>query len=257
MPYADNNGVKIHYEVEGEGPPLVLQHGFTRSLQGWRDNGYVAALKNDYKLIMVDSRGHGASDKPHDPEAYEMKLRVGDILAVMDAEGVSKAHYWGYSMGGQIGFELAKRAPERFHSLILGGMHPYPRDASDFGQRIEILKQGMEAYVASLDTEPDPQSKALLLANDGEALAAALDKTQRWPGTEDVLASMTMPCLLFAGEADAFFEGSKKAAAHMPNSTFFSMPGLNHTEANQRSDLVLPHATRFLAGVSEKVVAAD
>ncbi|MCH7787371.1 MAG: alpha/beta fold hydrolase, partial [Chloroflexi bacterium] len=63
MPYADNNGVKIHYEVEGEGPPLVLQHGFTRSLQGWRDNGYVTALKDDYKLIMVDSRGHGASDK--------------------------------------------------------------------------------------------------------------------------------------------------------------------------------------------------
>jgi pimeloyl-ACP methyl ester carboxylesterase len=257
MPYTANNGVRIHYEVEGEGTPLVLQHGFSSSLLSWRDNGYVDALKGDYKLIMIDSRGHGASDKPHDPEAYDMKIRVGDVLAVMDAEGVSKAHYWGYSMGGQIGFELAKRAPERFHSLILGGMHPYKRDASDFGQRIKVLKQGIEAYIASMDPQPDPERKARLLTNDGDALAAALDKTQHWPGTEDVLASMAMPCLLFAGEADAFFEGSKDAASRIPNSTFFSMPGLDHGEANQRSDLVLPHATKFLAGVSEKAVAAD
>ena len=124
MPYADNNGVKINYEVEGEGTPLVLQHGFSSSLQSWRDNGYVDALKSDYKLIMIDSRGHGASDKPHDPESYDMKIRVGDILAVMDAEGIDKAHYWGYSMGGQIGFELVfahQKLEQPTHSRVVAG----------------------------------------------------------------------------------------------------------------------------------------
>jgi pimeloyl-ACP methyl ester carboxylesterase len=67
MPYATNDGVCIHYQEEGSGPPLVLLHGFTLSLEHWRDSGYVTALRDDSRLILMDPRGHGASDKPHDP----------------------------------------------------------------------------------------------------------------------------------------------------------------------------------------------
>ena len=98
MPYVDNSGVKIHYHVEGEGPPLVIQHGLTSSLENWYAYGYVEALKKDYRLILVDARGHGLSDKPHDPADYELGLRVRDILAVMDDVGVDKAHNLGYSL---------------------------------------------------------------------------------------------------------------------------------------------------------------
>src|SRR3954447_26749762 len=70
MPYASNDGVRIYYEREGSGPPLVLHHGFTRSLEGWRDNGYADVLNTEYELILMDARGHGRSDKPHDPAAY-------------------------------------------------------------------------------------------------------------------------------------------------------------------------------------------
>ncbi len=66
MPYVDNNGTRIHYHVEGEGQPLVLQHGFTSSIKNWYANGYVEQLAKEYQLIMVDARGHGNSDKPHD-----------------------------------------------------------------------------------------------------------------------------------------------------------------------------------------------
>ncbi len=66
MPYADNQGIRIHYRVEGEGPPLVLQHGFSQGMQRWYRAGYVNALKHDYQLILIDARGHGSSDKPHD-----------------------------------------------------------------------------------------------------------------------------------------------------------------------------------------------
>ncbi len=59
MPYVDNNGTRIHYHVEGEGPPLVLQHGFTSSLKNWYAYGYVEPLKKDYQLILIDARGHG------------------------------------------------------------------------------------------------------------------------------------------------------------------------------------------------------
>ena len=67
MPFADNAGVPIHYQVAGGGPPLVLQHGFTDSLESWAHYGYVAALQADFSEIRIDARGHGASGKPHDP----------------------------------------------------------------------------------------------------------------------------------------------------------------------------------------------
>lgn len=79
MPHAWNDKVRIHYEVEGSGPPLVLQHGITQTLDAWRRAGYVDALKSRYRLILVDARGHGASDKPHDPTAYRLASRAGDI----------------------------------------------------------------------------------------------------------------------------------------------------------------------------------
>ena len=125
MPYASHQGTRIHYQVEGEGPPLVLQHGFTGNLKRWYSFGYVDALKADYQLILVDARGHGASDKPHDSAAYALPLRVGDVLAVLDALHLDKADYWGYSMGGWIGFGMAKYAAQRVHSLVIGGAHPY------------------------------------------------------------------------------------------------------------------------------------
>jgi pimeloyl-ACP methyl ester carboxylesterase len=91
MPDATNDGVRIHYEREGNGPPLVLQHGFTGSLEGWRDSGYVDALKSAYELILIDARGHGRSDKPHDPAAYTLDKRAADVLAVLDDAGIERA----------------------------------------------------------------------------------------------------------------------------------------------------------------------
>ncbi len=70
MPYASNGAVRIHYVIEGAGPPLLLHHGFTGSSRDWETFGVVAVLRDSYQLIMLDARGHGASDKPHDPSAY-------------------------------------------------------------------------------------------------------------------------------------------------------------------------------------------
>ena len=93
--YAVNNGVRIHYEIVGSGPPLILQHGFTQSAKDWYRAGYVDALKPHYQLILVDARGHGESDKPHDAAAYTLSSRVNDIVAVMDSVGILRADYWG------------------------------------------------------------------------------------------------------------------------------------------------------------------
>src|SRR5437660_822133 len=104
MPYATNDGVRIHFEREGSGPPLVLHSGFTQQLADWQAyGGYVDALKGDYDLIRIDPRGHGASDKPHDAANHTYEQRAADVLAVLDALGVAEAIFWGYSMGGRVG----------------------------------------------------------------------------------------------------------------------------------------------------------
>ncbi len=256
MPYASNQGVRIHYEVEGNGPPLVLQHGLYRSLRDLRECGYVEGLKDDYRLILVDARGHGSSDKPHNVEAYGSEQRVGDILAVLDELTLSQVHYFGYSMGGWIGFALAKHAPERLHSLIIGGMHPYALDAESLNQRVEMLNRGMEATVASWEARSgrtiDPAKRARLLANDAKALVASALAIRDNPGFQDVLPTMTMPCLLFVGEADAPYPLAKEAVKHIPKVTFVSLPDLNHMEAFVRSDAVLPHITTFLETVTQE-----
>ena len=255
MPYAHNQGIRIYYEVEGEGPPLVLLHGLSGSFEQWHQAGYVEALKSDNQLILIDARGHGASDKPHDPEAYKMALRVSDVIAVLDDLNINKAHYLGYSMGGWIGWGIAKYAPERFHSLIIGGADPYERDPEEPNFWLELFKKGMDAYLAAL--EPmfgkrwTPEGKAMALANDLEALIALTSVRERL-GFEDILPTITMPCLLFVGEAAGEYAGAKECIKHMPNATFVSLPGLDHIEACFRIDLVLPHIRKFLAEVSEE-----
>ena len=157
MPYVDNSGVSIHYHVEGDGPPLVLQHGLTSSLRNWYAYGFVEELQKDYRVIMVDARGHGRSGKPHDPKDYDLKLRVNDVLAVMDDLGVSKAHYMGYSMGGRIGFGIVLHALDRFHSLVIGGVSANTANSDVPPEdRISLLRQGMAQYVADAEANEGP-----------------------------------------------------------------------------------------------------
>ena len=145
MPYANNHSVRIHYQVEGEGPPLVLQHGFTSSLQNWYAYGYVAALRQDYQLILIDARGHGQSDKLYDPQAYALRHRVEDVLAVLDALQVDNAHYLGYSMGGRIGFGIANRLAEAGARVVILNEQATPfdkiADAKLRGSISEVLPQ--------------------------------------------------------------------------------------------------------------------
>ena len=254
MPYTNNQGIRIHYQVEGEGPPLVLQHGFTQSVKRWHLAGYVDALKPNYQLILVDARGHGASDKPHDPAAYALSLLVSDVVAVLDDLRLNRAHFWGYSMGGWIGFGMVKYAPERVHALIIGGSDPYerrlPASSRTEGTSPEAF---VDAFLTRINLDPatlPPVIREELFANDFQALAAA---QQDRPSLEDILPAMTMPCLLYASDADPVYPKTRECAQHIPNATFISLTGLDHSAAFREAGLILPHITKFLRKVSEGV----
>ena len=124
MPFVTNRDVRIHYETIGNGPALVMHHGTFGSGADFIDLGYVDALKADHQVILLDSRGHGQSDKPHDSNSYDLALRASDVLAVLDELGVQKADYFGYSLGGWIGFDLAIHAPPNGGYLVRGKSIP-------------------------------------------------------------------------------------------------------------------------------------
>jgi len=246
MPYADSQGIRIHYQIEGAGSPVVLQHGMTQSIEDWYERGYVDALRGTHSLILIDARGHGRSDKPHETRAYSLASRVNDVVAVLDAEGTEKADFWGYSMGGWIGFGMAKFAPRRVNRLVIGGAHPYPRSMEGFRQVImTALAEGHGPFVALVERwyPLPPGYEARLREADLEALLALAQDRE---DLEPVLATIARPCCLYAGQADEMFAQAEQASRLIAGATFFALPGLGHGQAFVRSDLVGPQVTRFL-----------
>jgi pimeloyl-ACP methyl ester carboxylesterase len=247
--YALNKGIRIHFEIEGSGQPLILQHGLSNSLEYWRDFGYTKILKKYYKLILIDARGHGKSDVPKDPEVYDTSIMAKDIIAVLDHLNIDKAHYLGYSMGGYIGFDLAERYSERFYTLIIGGAQPYPEDFSDARKLVEAGTSVTSVILDFWDSVSAPlkqETRRQLLEHNPIPIRALFAKDR--PDMSHILSSMKMPCLVYVGEDDVpKFKKAKECVKHMTNGTFVSFPGLDHFEAQVRSDLVLPHIMKFLA----------
>ena len=247
MPFVTNSGVRIHYETIGNGPALVLHHGTFGSGADWIDLGYVDAVKADHQVIIPDSRGHGQSDKPHDPMAYDLALRTFDVIAVLDELGLQKVDYFGYSLGGWIGFNLAKHAPDRFRSFIFGGAHPYAEDMQPFR---DVMPRDRDAFAAMVDqavgNRLTPAMWTRWHANDLDALRAL---TQNRESNADGLPSMTMPCLLFVGELDPRLPLARQCASVLPNATFFSLPECDHAASAICSELVIPGLKAFLSKV--------
>ena len=263
MPYASNDGVRIYYEVEGSGPPLVLHIGFLGSLDDWRRQytRYVQALRDAYRLFLIDPRGQGRSDAPHDPSSYTLDQRVGDVLAVLDEENIQRVHYWGYSMGGWVGFALGASAPHRIVSLVLGGADPFAPDAGPIADDawLRLFREGMPAFVADWQRR-DPNMPAIMrerwLALDARAMAAAREAGLMAPSLEDALPTIQTPTLIYFGTDDYPDRLPERAAAKMPNVTVVALDGLNDAQAMRRSDLILPHVEAFLDRVTQSPVIA-
>lgn len=123
MPHTVSRGVRIWWEEEGEGPPIVLLHGYTSNLRThWRASGWFEHLAANHRVIALDQRGHGRSEKPRQRDSYSRSLMAADVAAVLDAAGVERATLFGYSMGAIVGTQTLLDYPARFDGAILGGM---------------------------------------------------------------------------------------------------------------------------------------
>jgi pimeloyl-ACP methyl ester carboxylesterase len=251
MPYVRSQGLRIHYHVVGDGPPLVLHHGFGDSLKSWYELGYVDALKDEYRLILLDARGHGASDKPHEPEAYSFPNVTADVVAVLDALAVAHAHYFGFSMGGKNGYALAAYAPERLRSLSVLGTDAAAQAHAPLEVWIAALRQGPEAVPSlwEMDAPVSPALRQRLVSNDLEALIAQRLQRKDSLGFDAILPTLPIPCLLMVGEADAAYARVQACSRVIPNVTFVSFPNLGHISSFLHRAGVVSHIQQFLRGL--------
>jgi pimeloyl-ACP methyl ester carboxylesterase len=255
MPRVDNKGISIHYRVEGNGPPLVLGHGFTDSIDIWYELGYVAALKPKYRLVLIDARGHGQSDKPHDPQSYTYEKLASDIVAVLDDLGMKTAAYWGYSMGGRYGFALARHALDRVACFVIGGApagteSAHPAEPGNEDPMMTALRGGPDEFIKLWGEWVTPPLRERTLANDYAALIACVQgRRLNTKGHSDVIGNIAVPTLIYAGSADPIHNPAQQAASEIPGAQFVSLPGLDHVALYFRTDLVLPIVEPFLAEV--------
>ncbi|HLB28444.1 MAG TPA: alpha/beta hydrolase [Dehalococcoidales bacterium] len=263
MPYANNHGVRIYYEVEGQGPPVVLAHGmgFGSNLNAWRSTGYTDALRNDFQLILFDFRGHGRSDKSDDVSASK-SAPADDVVAVLDSLEIIKAHYLGYSMGAAEGFRQAVRHADRFYSFILGGMTPgkWPEEmvkAMEISAEwVKLRRTDPEAYFQQMEHligHPlTPEEKSELLTRDERAGNETLTpRHERSELTPRELAGILVPCVLYCGSLDPFYAGAQESVQYMPRAAFISLDGLNHITAFSRSDAVVRFVKPLLLRLSQ------
>jgi pimeloyl-ACP methyl ester carboxylesterase len=249
------DGVRLKYELEGEGPPLLLHLGAGCDSGLWEAAGYLGPLSKSYRCILFDHRGHGESDHPRGVEANHIDRYEADVVAVLDHLGIDSTAFWGYSAGISVGLKLADDHPSRIRALIgSGGMSATPpaQYVEFVTSRVpELREHAWEKMIARFDDqEPDPipeWMKQRLRATDTEQfidfLQAGTDSG--WDGW-DALPRVKAPTLFLAGELEDPDDGTAAAAARMPNGRRVRLAGLGHINAFLRSDLAVPHAMEFL-----------
>jgi pimeloyl-ACP methyl ester carboxylesterase len=164
MPYATNrlDRTRVYFEDDaGGGAAVVLHGGLLDSVDDVRESKLAQALPPDeFRLIYVDHRGLGRSQKPHDSKAYAVSFRAADAVAVLDQLAIERAHFIGISWGGRLGFAIGEHKPERVLSLVIGGQQPYAWPDSPLTRVVTAghaasQTEGMEAPVRAFESFRD------------------------------------------------------------------------------------------------------
>jgi pimeloyl-ACP methyl ester carboxylesterase len=214
-------------------PTVVVVHGFASSTRdNWVQTGWVRDLQRaGYRVLGLDQRGHGASDKPHAPGDYGLHILAADVEAVLDTYLVDSAHYVGYSLGARVGWEVAQDLSGRIERVVLGGVPDgVPLARLDLVQARAYVDEGApvadrvtQNYLALTERVGGNDLRALLAIAEGMRASGRADP--------DAAPAPQQPVLFATGTEDAIIEGSRSLAAACPRGRFLEIPGRHHFNA--------------------------
>ncbi|MBM31371.1 MAG: hypothetical protein CL764_00780 [Chloroflexi bacterium] len=220
MGYFEFNKQRVFYEVIGEGKPLVLQHGYMQWGEDWHSAGWIKNLQKNHKLIIIDSMGHGRTSNSKKIEDYTIESGVELIIRLMDLLKIKKFNFFGFSMGGRVGFQILSNYSERVDKIIIGGMHPnapkkyrkqinFKEDANIIIEKTKLVKRPRPSY----------NINSLKLCDTAQI---------KWKGLQSELNHISNQMLLFAGDLDPYFDWIKEASGKIKNAQFFDLKGVGH-----------------------------
>jgi len=247
MPYLKVNNINLFYESTGEGAPVLFLHGLGSGTRDWE--WQVPYFARFYRVITVDARGHGQSDKPAEP--YSVPLFAADIVAFIRALNVAPVHLVGISMGGMIALQIGADAPELLKSLVVVNSNPAlriqtPKEKLMLWQRLLIVQVlGMRRMGVFLGKRLFPQPEQADLRqifadrwaeNDKRAYLNALRGLVNWDVT-DRLPQITCPVLVVAAENDYTPLAEKRAyTAKLPRAELVVVPEAHHATPAEKPD---------------------
>lgn len=257
----------LNVEVSGDGPPLVLLHGFTGSARSWGRFGELLAAR--FRTCAIDIVGHGESDAPVDLERYEMPVVVDDVVAAVRQLGIERAAWLGYSMGGRAALHVAAAHPGAVAALVLIGASAgldcteerLARRSADNALADRIERDGVPAFVDYWEALPlfatmralPAEQQAAIRAGRLRNRAVGLANSLRGMGTgaqeplQHRLHELGVPALVLSGELDAkFTQIGRDLAEAMPGARFAPVPGAGHAAQAEQPETVAALVTDFL-----------
>jgi pimeloyl-ACP methyl ester carboxylesterase len=235
------DGVRIAYEVVGEGEPILLIHGFAASrVQNWKEPGWYKTLTEaGYRVVAMDCRGHGESDKPHGPKSYGYDIMARDAMLVLNEAQIDRAFVMGYSMGGFIAMHVLLDNPQRLKKVVIGGVGASYLDTS--ASPDAVADPARRAAIADALEAPDkskianPTAKAFReFAEQGgkdiKALAACMRADRKSLSAAQLARSMR-PVLVVCGENDALTGPPGPLAAAFADGRAVTVPKRDHMTA--------------------------
>ncbi|MFI4966055.1 MAG: alpha/beta fold hydrolase [Caulobacterales bacterium] len=237
-----SDGVRIAYDdlspPGGAERTIVLIHGFSSNRnEGWKRTGWYAAFeRRRFRVIALDQRGHGESEKLYQPQAYERERLAADVLSLMDEAGVERADMFGYSMGARTALEAAIAAPDRVSNLILGGVGGRLLEPAHHGAG-EPMADAMLADDPATITDPMLRSFRQFADEQGEdrKALAALTRVKNMPFNREAMADLRTPILVVAGQGDTGAGDPEALARIFPHGHALTVSGCDHFSA-------IPHA---------------
>jgi pimeloyl-ACP methyl ester carboxylesterase len=236
MHFFSSAGVRIAYAdftaPGGDGEPILLIHGFASNhTVNWVNTLWTKTLGHaGFRVIALDNRGHGQSQKLYEPALYHPSLMAGDARRLLDHLGIERADVMGYSMGARIAAHLALAEPARVRSLLMGGLGIHLVEG--VGLPLGIA-DAMEAPSADVLTDPMQRMFRLFAEqtkSDLKALAACIRGSRQVLSKAEV-GSITTPTLIAVGGKDDVAGSAHELADLMPNATALDVPGRDHNLA--------------------------